>query len=157
MPLPSCPARYRERSAEFSGSSHATPAFPPVRIGSSSCGSRRAPECSFPHWEPCRPSLGLGMTPAAGPALRFGEGCAYSYLDYGCLPSRANYSTPSCRTGRTGFSHRAKLVQETGSRLTKLDAYAAHRSGAIRTHHRSAPCNIGTEAVAFAASHCRLT
>jgi hypothetical protein len=36
------PRRYREHSAESSGSSHATQAFPSVRTDSSSCGSRFA-------------------------------------------------------------------------------------------------------------------
>jgi hypothetical protein len=31
------------------------------------------------------------------------------------------------------------------TRLPKLDAHAAHRSESIRTHHRSTPCNVGTE------------
>jgi hypothetical protein len=32
--------------------------------------------------------------------------------------------------------------------LPKLDAHAAHRSEAIRTHHRGVPCSGGAEVVA---------
>jgi hypothetical protein len=67
------PAHCRERSAESCGSSHATPASPSGRTCFSSRGSRHVLECSSAHWEPCRPSLVPGMTPAAGLAQRIGD------------------------------------------------------------------------------------
>ena len=82
----SYPAHYRERSAESSGSSHATPASPSGRTGSSSCGSRRVLECSSAHWEPCRPSPVPGMTPAAGPAQRIGDSTSLSRLYLSTFP-----------------------------------------------------------------------
>lgn len=70
------PEHYRERSAESFGSSFATLASPSARIGSSSCGSRRALDCSFLHWGPCRPLPGSSTTPTAGPTRRIGGKCA---------------------------------------------------------------------------------
>jgi hypothetical protein len=40
------------------------------------------PECSFPHWEPCRPSPGPDRTPAAGPAHRIGATPSFAYTEY---------------------------------------------------------------------------
>jgi hypothetical protein len=72
-PLPSCSAHYRERRAGSCGNSHEMPASPSDRTGSSSCGSRRAPGRSLPHWEPYTPLSGLRMTLATGPVQRIGE------------------------------------------------------------------------------------
>ena len=109
--LSSCPARYRERSAESSGSSHATPASPSARTGSSSCGSRHALGCSSAHREPCRPSPEPGMTPAAGPAHRIGDSTSLLQLYLSNMLFRPESTLPvSLERGTRNRGNKPRVV-----------------------------------------------